>query len=183
MSLIRPAVEADVPAIARVDVETWRATYAGMLPDHLLLGLSERQRATAWSRFIAHRPGDSLIAVEPGQGVVGFGSCGLQRNPDLPYAGEIFTLYVTPDFQGRNIGRQLLLSLFARLVRVGRNSTVIWVLKDNPARFFYERLGGRLAATRRFEMGRGVKVEAVGYAWGDLATTIHNRGQARSRID
>ena len=183
MTLIRAAIEADVPAIARVDVETWRATYAGILPDHLLLALSERQRAAAWTRFVTRRPGDTVIAVERGHGIVGFGSCGVQRNPEMNYAGEIFTLYLLPDFQGRNIGRQLLLALFARLIRAGQNSTLLWVLKDNPSRFFYERLGGRTVATKKFEMGKGVRVEAIAYAWPDLAAIVHNRGQARSRID
>ncbi|HNI60392.1 MAG TPA: GNAT family N-acetyltransferase, partial [Pseudomonadota bacterium] len=35
---VRPAGPDDAEAIARVHVETWRATYRGLVPDHYLLG-------------------------------------------------------------------------------------------------------------------------------------------------
>ena len=48
MSLIRPATLEDAPAIARVHVDTWRTTYAGIVPDEHLAKLSyERSQALA----------------------------------------------------------------------------------------------------------------------------------------
>ena len=35
MTVIRPARAADAAAIGRIHVETWRDTYAGMLPDRV----------------------------------------------------------------------------------------------------------------------------------------------------
>jgi len=182
MISIRAATIADARSIARVDVETWRATYPGMLPDQLLVALSERRRAAMWSRFISRRPGDEIVACDESGEVLGFGSCGLQRDADLPYSGEVFTLYVGIDHQGLGIGRQLLLTLFARLIRCGLYSAVIWVLTDNPARFFYERLGGKPVARRLIDMG-SARVNAVAYAWPDLPMTVKSRGHAQSRSD
>ena len=48
MPLIRAASIADVQAIARIDIETWRATYAGILPDSVLVDMSTRQRSAFW---------------------------------------------------------------------------------------------------------------------------------------
>jgi ribosomal protein S18 acetylase RimI-like enzyme len=182
MLSIRAANVADVRAISRVDVETWRSTYAGVLPDQLLIGLSERQRAGVWSRFIIRRPGDTVAALDDEGVMWGFGSCGAQRDPDLPYSGEIFSLYVSPDYQGQGVGRQLLLALFARLIRCGLYSAVIWVLTANPARYFYERVGGRVIARRRIDMAHN-QVDAIAYAWPDLPDAIRNRAQAKSRIE
>jgi ribosomal protein S18 acetylase RimI-like enzyme len=182
MLSIRAATIIDVPFIARVDVETWRATYAGILPDHLLVGLSERQRAVVWSRFITRRPGDTMAALAEDGSVLGFGSCGPGREPDVPYAGEVFTLYVATDWQGRGIGRHLLLALFARLIRCGHVSAAIWVLEENPARYFYERVGGRIVSRRRIDIGQA-QVDAVAYAWPDLAETIKRRARPKSRIE
>jgi ribosomal protein S18 acetylase RimI-like enzyme len=180
MISVRAATIADAQVIARVDVETWRSTYAGVLPDQLLVALSERQRAGMWSRFVARRPGDVLAALDEHGQLLGFGSCGLQRDADLPYGGEIFTLYVAPDHQGSGIGRELLLALFTRLIRCGLYSAVIWVLAENPARFFYERLGGKPIARRLLDMGKA-KVPAIAYAWPDLPQTVKNRGRVKSR--
>jgi ribosomal protein S18 acetylase RimI-like enzyme len=186
MASIRAATIADVQAIARVDVETWRATYAGILPQNFLVGLTEKRRAASWMRLVLRRPGDTIVAIDtarPGpDNILGFGSCGAHRDPDLPFPGEVYTLYVSPDHQGLDVGRQLLLALFARLIRCGLYSAGLWVLKENPARFFYERLGGRVVASRPFDMGQGIEVDAVAYGWPDLAEAVLNRGRARSRI-
>lgn len=181
MLSIRTARASDVQAIAHVDVETWRTTYPGMLPDDLLTALDQRQRARQWSRFIAHRPDDVVLAYDEWDNLQGFGSCGVQRETALPYAGEIFTLYVAPDHQGRGIGRQLLLALFQRMLDEGLSSAMLWVLAANPARYFYERVGGRRIADRQLDMGR-FGVPAVAYGWPDLADTVRRSGRARSRI-
>jgi ribosomal protein S18 acetylase RimI-like enzyme len=182
MPSIRAANVADSRAIARIDVETWRATYAGVLPDRLLVDLSEHHRAETWSRFIQRWPGDTLAALDERGTVLGFGSCGAQRESNLPFSGEVFTLYVAPDHQGQGVGRLLLLGLFQRLVRRGLYSAVVWVLAENPARFFYERLGGHIAARRHIDMAR-CRVDAAAYVWPDLAEAIRNRGRAKSRIE
>jgi ribosomal protein S18 acetylase RimI-like enzyme len=182
MLSIRTARTSDVQAIAHVDIETWRTTYPGMLPDDLLTALDERQRARQWSRFISHRPDDVVVAYDEQDRVLGFGSCGPQRETALPYAGEIFTLYVGPDFQGQGVGRQLLLALFQRMAANGFASALLWVLAANPSRYFYERVGGRRVADRQLDMGR-FGVSAVAYGWPDLADAVRRAGRTRSRID
>ena len=47
------------------------------------------------------------------------------------------------------------------------NSMLVWVLKDNPCRAFYERLGGAPAGEKEIEIG-GKKLVEVAYGWSDL---------------
>ena len=163
---IRAARPADARGIARLDIETWRTTYAGMLSDAYLVGLSERRRELGWRSVILREPRDVRIAVEARGAIRGFGSCGPNRG-DRFFSGEVFTLYVAPDWQNQGIGRRLLIALFRRLVAVGRRSAIIWVLRDNPSRFFYERLGGRQTARKSLSVG-GAWIEALAYGWPDL---------------
>jgi ribosomal protein S18 acetylase RimI-like enzyme len=163
---IRTARPGDAGDIAKLDVETWRSTYAGVLSVPYLVGLSPGRREIGWRHVILKEPGDVRIAVEPAGAVVGFGSCGPCRG-DHRFLGEVFTLYVAPDWQNQGIGRQLLIALFQRLVAAGRPSAIIWVLRDNPARFFYERLGGRRVSRRGLLVG-GTTVAADAYGWPDL---------------
>jgi hypothetical protein len=44
---IRDALAADAGGIARVSVDTWRATYQGIMPDTVLEGLSYKTRENA----------------------------------------------------------------------------------------------------------------------------------------
>ena len=173
---IRQARLADARAIGRIEVETWRATYAGMLSDRVLLSMSTERQTASWAGFLRHRPGDVFVAQQPA-GVVGFGNCGPQREGSFGYAGEVYTLYVTPDAQGTGCGRHLLLALFARLLHCGHRSALIWVLRANPARFFYERLGGKLVLHRAIPVS-GEAAEALGYGWSDLRALLDR--EARS---
>jgi ribosomal protein S18 acetylase RimI-like enzyme len=171
ITLVRPARLADAQAIARIEVETWRTTYAGMLPDRVLLGMSERRQTSSWASFLRHRPDDVRVAENAKGAVTGFGNCGAQRNNTVDYAGEIYTLYVTPDAQGEGGGRALLLALFSRLVAMGYGSALVWVVRANPARYFYERLGGAQVMHRPIPLG-GQQVEAIAYGWRDLAAVL-----------
>src|SRR5882672_12713138 len=82
MNRVRPAIMADAAAIARIDVECWQSTYAGVLSDKFLVGLSEADRKRAWSSYIARQPGDMVVSVAPSGNIQGFGSCGRRRDAD-----------------------------------------------------------------------------------------------------
>ena len=163
---IRPARPGDARDIARLDVETWRTTYAGVLSSSYLVGLSERRREAGWRSVILREPRDVRVAVDPIGAIIGFGSCGPNRG-DRFFAGEVFTLYVAPDWQNQGIGRRLLIALFRRLVAAGCASAILWVLRENPARFFYERLGAQQVSRKAFAVG-GAAIEATAYGWRDL---------------
>ncbi len=174
---LRAARPADAAAIARVHVETWRAAYAGIVPDAYLVAMTESKQALQWNNTIrsAAAPEAVLVAESsdlPGGRIVGFGSCGRARK--RPGTGEVFTLYVAPDWQGRGIGRRLLHGLLAKLKAGGLNEALVWVLSDNPARFFYEAMGARRVAERQ-ERFAGVRLEEAAYAWGDLAAWLAER--------
>jgi ribosomal protein S18 acetylase RimI-like enzyme len=177
MSVIRQARLQDARAIGRIEVETWRATYAGVLPDNMLLRMSTERQTASWAGFLRHRAGDVWVAQHEEMGVVGFGNCGPQRDAAIGFGGEVYTLYIAPDAQGLGLGRQLLRALFARLVDCGHRSALVWVVRANPARFFYERLGGRQIMHRPIPVG-GQPIEAVAYGWKDLRAALGP--QARS---
>jgi ribosomal protein S18 acetylase RimI-like enzyme len=167
---IRQARAGDARDIARLDVETWRSTYAGMLSTPYLVGLSPRRREIGWRMVIQREPRDVRVAVDPAGELVGFGSCGPSRS-DRHYPGEVFTLYVSPDRQNEGIGRRLLIALFRRLVASGLDAAIIWVLRDNPSRFFYERLGGRRVSHKSIDVGAS-RVGALAYGWADLPAYV-----------
>ena len=53
----------------------------------------------------------------------------------------------------------------------GCSEAMIWVLSGNPARFFYEALGG-VAVAERKEAFAGTLLEETAYGWPDLAAWL-----------
>lgn len=167
MARLRDARPADARAIARVHVEAWRSTYAGMLPDSYLAQLSVARHAGIWKKLLMPH-GDIVVVVEDDEaGIVGFGSAGPLREAErLPgaWSGEVYTLYLLTDWQGCGLGRALLNRLFERLRAQGLERVLLWVVAANPTRFFYEAMGGRIVA-RRCEPFAGVMLDELGYGW------------------
>lgn len=173
MIKIRAARRGDTKAIGRIHVDTWRDAYAGLLPDNMLLRMSAEIESGRWVRVI-DREESVVVAEDSKAGVVGFGSCGPSRLGALPFDGEVYMLYVAPGYQGRGIGRRLLRTLFVELELTGCQSALIWVLKSNPSRFFYEAMGGRYVADRDERLWGTVVTEA-GYGWEELAVPCSKR--------
>src|SRR5215470_8244647 len=172
---IRRATKSDAAEIGRVYVETWQSTYAGILPDSMLAQMSDVRQAAWWARALDNPPDARgiFVADDAERGVVGFGSCGpVRETPDgldgtETRVGEVYTLYVEPDFQNQGLGRRLLDALFRQLRADGCDTAVLWMLADNPTRFFYEGMGGRLVGAQRDRFA-GASVSEIAYAWSDL---------------
>lgn len=177
--MIRSARVDDAQAIARVQVDTWRTTYAGIVPDEYLANLDYARSATRWAQTLAapERKSRLFVAEEEGA-VVGFACGGPLREPLPGYDGELYAIYVLKAHQDRGIGRTLVAAVAGDLLSRGYGSLVIWVLQDNPSRGFYEALGGQVIAEKGIEIGGATLIEA-GYGWPDLASLRGESKQVR----
>jgi ribosomal protein S18 acetylase RimI-like enzyme len=181
MITIRRARPADAAAIGLVHVAAWRSAYPGLLPDAYLARLSPLRQAAQYEQTIraglgvhvAVASGPDLPAgrdVPRGPLVIGFVTSGPARvRPGLvpPAEGEIETLYVLDDWRERGLGRRLMRAAAARLAADGCASAFVWVLRDNPSRWFYARLGGRPAAESTIRVG-GELVAQTAYVWAPI---------------
>lgn len=176
--MVRKARGEDADDIARIYVQCWRDSYAGLIPDEVLVGMSRRRQAAEWRRSIARQFRGHRILVAEGESgnVLGFGSCGPARKTALAYRGEVYTLYVDPDRRGEGIGKALLRALFGTLTQDSMGSALVWVLAANPARFFYESLGGRFIAVREEKLW-GTVLPQMAYGWDDLASAAGGRAE------
>ena len=169
-TVIREATPEDARAIAGVHVASWRTTYRGLLRDAYLDGLDVEDHAGRWRRLLGSGAGDTFVALE-GSDVVGFASCGRERDQDPIYQGELYAIYLLEDRQRRGLGRRLVSSVARRLLELEYRSMLVWVLAANPARAFYEAIGGALVRSRQMELA-GETQEEAGYGWLDVADLL-----------
>lgn len=160
---VRRARAQDAPAIAKVYVDTWRESYRGQLPEDYLNGLTYSAFERHWRRTLVAR-GWAFVA-EVDDRVIGIASGGRSRRQALA-GGEIYVLYVHPDQHGAGIGRALFDACHFELARRRYAGTLVWVLASNPARGFYEHLGGERVAENTLEIG-GARVLEIAYLWRD----------------
>jgi ribosomal protein S18 acetylase RimI-like enzyme len=166
---IRKARPSDAAAVARVYVEAWRDTYPSVLPARLLLRMTVEGQAVRWRNIISAAARECVYVAEDERGnIAAMSSLGRARDGALGFDGEIYTLYVDPMRRGDGIGRALLRGAFNALAESGHESCVIWAHAQNPARFFYEAMGGKLVAERTTSM-MGTPVPEVAFGWRKLA--------------
>ena len=172
--LIRRGVIDDAKEASRLHADTWRSSYRGLVPDALLDGLAPTRWENGWRRgFESLDPTRVVHVAELAGRIVGFAGGGRVR-PGAPpgYIGEVYTLYVHPDQQGRGIGRRLLQAAARGLAERGLVPIVIWTLSNNPrSRGFYEARGGVVIGEKR-ETFDGYELLEVGYGWTDATALV-----------
>ena len=175
---IRLASLADASAIASTHVDSWRETYAGVVPPPMLSSLSVDKRTAMWTRIMsgpATTGSSNVYVAEVDREIVGFGSCGAQRTQNLAakgYDGEVSAIYVLNEFQRRAIGTRLLYVMATDLRDRGFAAASLWVLRDNtPARRYYERYGAKTIGEKEDVRPDGILVE-VAYGWLDLMRLV-----------
>jgi ribosomal protein S18 acetylase RimI-like enzyme len=172
--LIRAAQPEDAPAIGRVQVETWRAAYRGIVWDATLAGLSPTERARQWRELLADNSGARFIVVaqDATDGVSGFAAAGPERSGESTYQGELYAIYVLPSHQRRGLGGSLVRAVASRLAAAGTTSMLLWVLEANAqGRAFYEGLGGIVVRTQPIDIA-GQTLTEVAYGWPDLRALV-----------
>ena len=110
-------------------------------------------------------PIDLEGVLQFGDKVAGYANYGRNRARSLFYEGEVYELYLRPEYQGLGFGRRLFNAARKDLQQSGLRSLVVWALSDNePAVSFYRTLGGR-AVARSSEKFGSKTLDKVAYAW------------------
>ena len=142
---VRVAWVDDAPAIAELQLRTWRDVYAGLLPADALPGPEEADAAAAAWRTSLGTPRDArnrvLVALERNR-VVGFAITCPASDPDSDPVSdaELMELTVDPGERGKGHGSRLLQAAVETMQADRFTRAVLWsVATDDDLRAF---LGG-----------------------------------------
>jgi GNAT superfamily N-acetyltransferase len=153
ISLI-PASSQDAESVARLQAQSWRNTYRGMLPDEFLDRHVVADRLECWTaRFASFAADRALVlkAVSDGT-LLGYVCVLLDEEPE--WGARLDNLHVTPESKGTGVGYALFQAAREWIARVSPGTAMhLWCVESNHvARRFYDRQGGAIveAASRSF---------------------------------
>ena len=159
---VRRARMADAPALAGIFRDTWRATYRGIIPHKHLENMIRRRGTARWRSAI--RSGEMVLLIEYDGRNVGYATCGTARSRGA-HKGEIYEIYLLPDYQGLGFGQYLFEACRFRLDERHLRGLVVWALAENTAAVnFYWQLGGRPLVSAYERIG-SVRLEKVAFTW------------------
>lgn len=154
----------DAPDVAAIHDAAWRGAYRGLIPGADLEKMISRRGPRWWQSALGR--GSRVLVLTFGDDVAGYANFGRNRARSLPFEGEIYELYLKPEYQGLGFGRRLFKDARKELVSAGFEGLAIWALADNePAVGFYRALGGQ-AVARSSETFGGRTLEKVAFGWG-----------------
>jgi ribosomal protein S18 acetylase RimI-like enzyme len=160
---IRLARQDDAEAIAEVHDAAWRNAYRGVIPGQDLERMVERRGPRWWRHAIERKT--RIVVIAFGGIIAGYATYGRNRAANLPFQGEIFELYLRPEYQGVGFGRRLFNAVRRDLAGHDVKSLVVWALADNEgACGFYKRLGGQPIDTTVERFGKS-SLQKIAFGW------------------
>lgn len=164
---IRKATLADAKGIARVHVDSWLATYRNIVPDTYLNQLTYDEREQLWDENL--KADNNFVAESDDGEILGFADGGKERTGKYTKLnGELYSIYILPEFQGQGVGKLLMERVVNELKEQGMDSMLIWVLKENRSRGFYEKMGGQRVDQKTIKIS-GKELTEIAYGWEDLS--------------
>jgi GNAT superfamily N-acetyltransferase len=165
MVTVRAAVAADADAIGRVQVETWRVAYRGLLPDDVIGRFDVEARRQLWREGLARvpRPGSATFVAELDGDVVGFASVGRSRDDEGGAEGELYAIYLHPSSWDQGIGRALLERAEESMREHGFERAILWVMEGNERGERFYRAAGWEHDGRKVDAFQGTEVAELRY--------------------
>lgn len=185
--LIRAAEIGDAAVLSQVHRASWFNAYHGVLNGSALRDSIARRNKHWWRSAVeklnaelasiggrvsgggARLRQSRLLVLEFDGVVAGYANFGTGRRNFPPYAmsrwGEIFELYLLPEYQGLGFGRMLFERVRSELKEMEHGPLIVWALEANDQAIgFYTALGGE-SFVRSHEMFGGTQAPTIGFRW------------------
>ncbi|MDE1993262.1 MAG: GNAT family N-acetyltransferase [Rhizobiaceae bacterium] len=160
---VRRAEPHDARAISEVHRLSWQHAYTGIIPHRALTQMIQR-RGEAWWRRATSGPATLLVLDVAGE-IAGYATLGLNRARALPQEGEIYELYLRPEYQGIGLGRMLFGEARRLLKSLGCKGLVVWCLEENENGDRFYRGQGGADFCEGIETFDRKQLKKIGFIW------------------
>ncbi len=157
----------DSLAIAKVHVESWQKSFAGIVPQEFLDNLAVEKREVAFRQRFDDDNYKMFVAETTQNEIVGFADFGKAREDDFGFEAELYAIYLLSEFQGKGIGENLFRLCQKEMISDGITSMYLMALAVSPYKSFYEKMGGEVVGKGNHFLAL-VEYETVIYGWRNL---------------
>ncbi len=169
---IRPANINDSAGIAHVQITSYRTAYKNFFPPAYFEQMTEVEQTQDWRDLMSDASHDSLIVAKTNVNeIIGYALGQAERQDFEAWECELVALPVLPEYQRQGIGSKLFAAMAGEMKRRGKTALMLWTIKENPVRAFYERLGGELVGEKSYDVDE-MKVTEVAYSWKNIGELI-----------
>jgi 3-deoxy-manno-octulosonate cytidylyltransferase (CMP-KDO synthetase) len=166
--IYRQADTNDALGIAKVHVESWHKSFAGIVPQEFLDNLTVEAREKAFKERFGEAKYKMFVAENAKDGIVGFADFGKARKSGFEFEAELYAIYILSEFQGKGIGENLFRLCQKEMIAEGFNSMYLMALKVSPYKSFYEKMGGQVVSQGN-DFSVLPKNETLVYGWKNLS--------------
>jgi ribosomal protein S18 acetylase RimI-like enzyme len=168
---IRLAKVEDSAGIAKVQIDSYRIGYRGLVPDHFYAHMTIEEQTQDWIDILSKaNPNPLYVAVDDENHVLGYALGRLLT--DEKFDCELSALHILKDHQRQGHGTALMSAIAKHYTDAGHTSLVLWTIKGNSARAMYEKLGGKLAGEKTYSLDADTELTEVAYGWQDMKILI-----------
>ena len=170
MYKIRKAALEDSRGIAEVQVDSYRTAYAAFFPKAYIDHFTYDEQEQDWIDLFKEETDDILLVALSTEGqVIGYTFARADAEIHPGYDLEVLALHVRKAYQRNGIGKGLLHKAVEELEQRGSKSVMLWTLKGNPIRKWYESLQGRLISEKSYQVDDWT-IDEVAYGWEKIST-------------
>lgn len=173
--IIREANLEDCGAIAKTQVDSYNNSYSHILPQAYLSNFKYEEQEQDWRNLLLERRNRILYVVESDrEDIIGYALGEVNSDEIPPFESELVAIHIRQDHQQQGIGRQLFVFSANGFYVQGYNALFLWVLADNPACSFYEKLGGNRIKEKYWINNQffGTNIMEIAYGWYDIQSTF-----------
>jgi len=150
--VVRKAVPGEEYDVNRVIIRTWKTSYRGLIDDGYLDALDEGD-ASRLDRLRSKIEDGCVCVASAGGGPIGSAVFGPAMDGERGASGELYSLYVLPEYQRSGAGRRLFGAVRGELRLRGYRTMIIKCLTGNSACRFYEKEGARPVGSSEHVLG------------------------------
>jgi GNAT superfamily N-acetyltransferase len=134
--------------------------------------MTEAEQTQDWRELLYPAEHDPvLVAKTDGGEIIGY-ALGKVDSVDFErWQGELAALHVLRHHQRQGVGSRLFAAMAQELARHEKTGLALWTLEGNPVRTFYERLGGKLAKEKFYDVDN-ITITEVAYLWDNVFELI-----------